>query len=206
MAAAGQNDVASEPRDQSVTILLTRWRNGESEALTALAPIIYENLRQIAQRYMAGENPGHTLSATALVHEAYIRLLGADVPWQDRSHFLAIASREMRRVLVDHARSSKRQKRGGEWFRVSLDEVDHAQEENTLDVIAIEAALLRLEAIDPRKAQVIDLMIFGGLTAIEAAEVLKVSEVTVRREWRLAKAWLHHELLSSPSDSPSSDD
>lgn len=198
--AAGLNSAASEARDSSVSILLARWRDGEAEALQALTPLIYDNLRQIAARYMASENAGHTLSATALVHEAYIRLLGADVPWQDKSHFLAIASREMRRVLVDHARSNKRQKRGGEWFRVSLNDIDHAEEENTLDVIAIESAMLRLETLDERKAQVIDLMVFGGLTALEAAQVLRVSEVTVRREWRMAKAWLHHELLpSSPS-------
>src|SRR5512140_2247396 len=107
-----------ENHDVSVSVLLTRWRSGETEALNSLTPLIYENLRQIAKRYMVGEGKDHTLSATALVHEAYIRLLGADVPWQDKAHFLAVAAREMRRVLVDHARSSNRQKRGGEWRRV----------------------------------------------------------------------------------------
>ncbi|MBS1834512.1 MAG: sigma-70 family RNA polymerase sigma factor [Acidobacteria bacterium] len=204
MAAVGLNRVASDAHDSSVSILLARWRGGEADALQALTPLIYENLKQIAARYMAGENAGHTLSATALVHEAYLRLLGAEVSWQDKSHFLAIASREMRRVLVDHARSNKRQKRGGEWFRVSLNDIDHAKEANTLDVIAIESALLHLEQIDERKAQVIDLMVFGGLTAVEAAHVLQVSEVTVRREWRMAKAWLHHELLASSTSRRSS--
>ncbi len=191
-----------ENHDVSVSVLLTRWRSGETEALNSLTPLIYENLRQIAKRYMAGEGKDHTLSATALVHEAYIRLLGADVPWQDKAHFLAVAAREMRRVLVDHARSSNRQKRGGEWRRVTLQDFDKASEQATFDVIAIEEALGRLGAFDERKAQVVDLIIFGGLTATEAAEVLGISEVTVRREWRMAKAWLGHELAThqTPSD------
>lgn len=185
-----------------MSVLLARWRNGDAQVLESLTPLIYDNLRQIARRYMSQENTGHTLSATALVHEAYLRLLGADVPWQDKAHFLAVAAREMRRVLVDHARSSKRQKRGGEWRRVTLQNLDPAAETSTVDVVAIEDALQKLAAFDARKANVVDLIVFGGLTAIEAGEVLGVSEVTVRREWRMAKAWLGHELATMDSRSP----
>jgi RNA polymerase sigma factor (TIGR02999 family) len=182
--------------DHSVTQLLARWRSGEADALQALTPLIYDNLRQIANRYMSSEASGHTLSATALVHEVYLRLMGANVPWQDKAHFLAIAAREMRRILVDHARNANRQKRGGDWQRVTFQDFDQAVEESHIDIIAVEEALTRLNEIDERKAQIIDLIIFGGLTAQEAGQVLGVSEVTVRREWRLAKAWLQHELVT----------
>jgi RNA polymerase sigma factor (TIGR02999 family) len=182
--------------DRSVTQLLARWRSGEADALQALAPLIYDNLRQIAARYMSSEATGHTLSATALVHEVYLRLMGANVPWQDKAHFLAIAAREMRRILVDHARNANRQKRGGDWQRVTFQDFDQAVEESRIDIIAVEEALTRLQEIDERKAQIIDLIIFGGLTAQEAGQVIGVSEVTVRREWRLAKAWLQHELVT----------
>ncbi len=191
-----------EEQDRAVSVLLAQWRKGDERVLESLTPLIYDNLRQIARRYMSSEGDGHTLSATALVHEAYIRLIGADVPWQDKAHFLAVAAREMRRVLVDHARSNNRQKRGGDWRRVTLQDFDQASEQSTFDIIAIEAALQKLSVFDERKARVVDLMVFGGLTAIEAAEVIGVSEVTVRREWRMAKAWLGHELAihASPLD------
>lgn len=186
----------TEEQDRAVSVLLAQWRNGDEQVLESLTPLIYENLRQIARRYMSSESDGHTLSATALVHEAYIRLIGADVPWQDKAHFLAVAAREMRRVLVDHARTNNRQKRGGDWRRVTLQDFDQASEQSTFDIIAIESALQKLSAFDERKARVVDLMVFGGLTATEAAEVIGVSEVTVRREWRMAKAWLGHELAT----------
>ncbi len=178
----------------SITALLTRYRQGEREAIQWLTPLIYQNLRQIASRYMLGEKKDHTLSPTALVHEAYLRLLGSEISWQDKAHFLAIAAREMRRILVDHARATNRQKRGGEWHQVEFHDLDQPVENSVISVIQIDDVLERLRIIDERKAQVIDLTIFGGLTAIEAAEVLGVSEVTVRREWRMAKAWLQHEL------------
>jgi RNA polymerase sigma factor (TIGR02999 family) len=192
----------SEDRDQAVSAMLAQWRNGDEQVLQSLTPLIYENLRQIARRYMLSEHGGHTLSATALVHEAYIRLIGADIPWQDKAHFLAVAAREMRRVLVDHARTNNRQKRGGDWRRVTLQDFDQASDQSTFDIIAIEAALEKLNTFDERKARVVDLMVFGGLTATEAAEVIGVSEVTVRREWRMAKAWLGHELAThaTPAD------
>ena len=191
-----------EDQDQAVSAMLAQWRDGDEQVLQSLTPLIYENLRQIARRYMLSEGGGHTLSATALVHEAYIRLIGADVPWQDKAHFLAVAAREMRRVLVDHARTNNRQKRGGDWRRVTLQDFDQASEQSTFDIIAIESALQKLSAFDERKARVVDLMVFGGLTATEAAEVIGVSEVTVRREWRMAKAWLGHELAThaAPAD------
>lgn len=192
----------SEDQDRAVSVMLAQWRSGDEQVLQSLTPLIYENLRQIARRYMLSEHGGHTLSATALVHEAYIRLIGADIPWQDKAHFLAVAAREMRRVLVDHARTNNRQKRGGDWRRVTLQDFDQASDQSTFDIIAIEAALEKLNTFDERKARVVDLMVFGGLTATEAAEVIGVSEVTVRREWRMAKAWLGHELAThaTPAD------
>lgn len=174
--------------------LLARYRQGEREAIQWLTPLIYQNLRQIASRYMMGEKKDHTLSPTALVHEAYLRLLGSEISWQDKAHFLAIAAREMRRILVDHARATNRQKRGGDWQQVEFRDLDQPVENSVISVIQIDDVLERLRTIDERKAQVIDLTVFGGLTAVEAAEVLGVSEVTVRREWRMAKAWLQHEL------------
>lgn len=189
----------SDGPDPSVTILLARWRGGDAQALESLTPLVYENLRQIAARQMSREKSGHTLSATALVHEAYLRLLGADVPFQDRAHFLAVAAREMRRVLVDSARAKHRQKRGADWQRVSWPGDGPAVEEAAADVLAIQDALDRLATLDSRKAQVVDFMIFGGLTALESAEVLGISEATVNREWRLARAWLQHELKLKPA-------
>lgn len=194
-----------------VTILLARWRQGDSAALDELTGILYERLRQIAERQMAAERGGHTLSPSALLHEAYLRLSGVEMDWKDRAHFLAMAAREMRRVLIDHARSKKRQKRGGDaWQRVTLPGEGAAEggglpvpaaaggDLDAVDILAVHAALDKLAEFDPRKAKLVELTIFGGLTNTEAAHVLEISEATLFREWRLARAWLKHELKTAP--------
>jgi RNA polymerase sigma factor (TIGR02999 family) len=181
--------------ETSVSALLIRWREGDADALNALTPLVYAQLRQMARRHLAGERPDFSLCATELVHEAYRKLVGASVPWEDRAHFLAIASRQMRQVLVDHARTRRRQKRGGgEWERVTLTESVKPADGPAIDILMVQDALDRLESLDPRKAQIVDLLVFGGVTAEEAAACLGVSEPTVRRDWKMARAWLHNEL------------
>lgn len=181
----------------TITALLVRARDGDRAALDILTPIVYDQLRQIAARHVAGERPGFSLCATEVVHEAYQKLAGADVNWQNRSHFLAVASRQMRQVLVDHARGKGRQKRGGDgWQRVTLNEVGGADEQQ-VDIIAIEVALDKLAGFDPRKAELVDMMVFGGLTGKDISEVLGIPEPTVWREWRVARAWLANELKSA---------
>lgn len=188
-----------EPADSDITILLERWRAGESAALSELIPLVYQRLHHLASGLLRGERQGHTLSPTAIVHEAYLRLQNADVAWQDRGHFLAIASREMRRVLVDHARSRQRDKRGGDWQRISFSGIDPAEgsESDLLDVLSIEAALEKLGEIDPRKTEIVDLLLFGGHSIEEVAEQLQISVATVNRDWRFARAFLHHEMKGS---------
>jgi RNA polymerase sigma-70 factor (ECF subfamily) len=181
----------------SVTALLTRWRDGEAGALDQLTALVYDQLRQIARGRMSREQPGHTLTATALAHEAFLRVSRLELPVHDRGHFLALAAREMRRVLVDHARKQNTSKRGGQdWTDVSFTDIDVAAPAHSdpADVIAVQQVLERLEAVDPRKVQIIDLMVFGGLTVPETAEALGVSDTTIHREWRMSKAWLQHEL------------
>lgn len=172
-----------------------KWRGGDDDALAALTPLVYDNLRRIAAHHLARERSGFTLCATEVVHEAYQRLAGADVSWQDRAHFLSIASRQMRQVLVDYARTKGRQKRGGDdWQRVTLGEVGASGDAEQADILSIQEALERLAAFDPRKAEIVDLMVFGGLKGKDIAEVVGISEQTVWREWRMARAWLHNEL------------
>jgi RNA polymerase sigma-70 factor, ECF subfamily len=197
-----QREVQGEPIESKpieIAALLARCREGDQQAIAWLTPLIYDNLRQIAKRYMVGEKKDHTLSPTALVHEAYLRLFGSEISWQDKAHFLAIAAREMRRILVDYARSTNRQKRGGKCQKVELFDFDHPVENVAISILAIDEVLGRLRALDERKAEIIDLTVFGGLTAVEAAKVIGVSEVTIRREWRMAKAWLQHELRGGTS-------
>jgi len=183
--------------DSPITALLFRWRDGDQEALNALTGLVYDNLRRIAARHLARERSGFTLSATEVVHEAYQRLAGADISWQDRAHFLAVASRQMRQLLVDRARTRGREKRGGDgWRRVTLAEVGQSAGAEPVDILIVQEALERLAAFDQRKADLVDLMVFGGLTGKDIAEVMNVSEQTVWREWRMAKAWLHQELKS----------
>ena len=177
-----------------VTQLLRDWRGGDERALDALAPLVYDDLRRLAGHYMGAERPSHTLQPTALVHEAFVRLVHADVPWQDRAHFLSVAARAMRRILVDHARSHGRKKRGGGVPHVPLENFDAPAADAGAEILELDEALERLSRLDERKARTIELVYFGGLKQTEAAEVLEISVATVERELRQARAWLHREL------------
>lgn len=179
---------------EDVTGLLERWRDGDSGALNALMPLVYDQLRGMAQRYMAAAGSGHTLRTTALVHEAYLKLLGGDGTFENRAHFFAVAARAMRTILIDHARGHARQKRGGELQRVAFEEALIVPGDGDGRILDIDESLRRLEAVDERKARLIELIFFGGLTYEETAHVLKVSEATVHRDLKLARAWLYRDL------------
>jgi len=179
----------------SVTNLLLAWNKGDEAALENLIPIIHQELRRIAKHYLNRERSGHTLETSGLVNEAYLRLVGMEkVPWQNRAHFFAVTARLMRRILVDHARSHQYQKRSGAFRKVSLDEALVVSQDRSSELVALDDALNALSKIDPRKAQVVELRFFGGLSVNETAEVLKVSRETVIRDWKLAKVWLLREL------------
>ena len=182
---------------QRVTELLIAWGSGDRAALEELTPLVYGELRRLAHRHLGRERRGHTLQTSALVHEAYLRLIGQkNVEWQGRAHFFGIAARLMRQILVDYARTRNNQKRGGDANRVSLDEALLVSDERAAEVVALDEALERLAKVDPRKGRVVELRFFGGLSVEETAEVLAVSPGTVMRDWTLAKAWLHNELKS----------
>jgi RNA polymerase sigma factor (TIGR02999 family) len=185
---------------QNVTQLLIGWGKGDKEALDQLLPLVYDELRRQAARYLRRERPGHTLQTTALIHEAYIRLVDQKrVQWQNRAHFFGIAAQLMRRILVDHARSRHRVKRGGSDVRVSLAEASLTVKARDLDVLAIDEALDHLAQVDERQAKVVELRFFSGLSVEETAEVLQISPATVKREWSMAKAWLHREISNDQS-------
>lgn len=186
--------MSSDATDNTVTQLLAAWRAGDTGHLDRLLPLVYAELHQLAQRQMRSERPGHTLQATALVHEAFLRLSGADVPWQDRVHFFALAANTMRRVLVDHAKARRRGKRGGGAAHVPLEEALHVREAPSEDVEALDDALERLAARDARKARVVELHYFAGLNYDEIAQALSISPATVDRDLRFAKAWLFADL------------
>jgi RNA polymerase sigma factor (TIGR02999 family) len=180
-----------------LTQLLIAWSQGDARALEQLTPLVYAELRKLAHRYMNRERAGHTLQTTAVVHEAFLRLLGnPQEKWQNRSHFYAIAAQMMRRILVDYARANLRAKRGGEVTRVALEDIDTTVAEPALDpdVIALDEALEKLAEIDPRRSRVVELRFFGGLSVEETARVLQVAPDTVVRDWRVAKAWLFRHL------------
>ena len=178
-----------------VTQLLVAWGSGDEDALEKLTPLVYANLRGLARHYMAGERPGHTLQATALVNEAYLRLVDLTrVEWQNRAHFFAIAAQVMRRILVDFARSRGQQKRGGGLHKTSLDQALVISAQPDQDLVALDDALQALAALDPRKVQVVEMRFFGGLEEKEIAAVLKISVDTVQRDWKAARAWLYREL------------
>ncbi len=178
-----------------LTALLQNWCSGDQGAFDKLIPAVYAELHRLAHIYMVRERPGHTLQTSALVNEAYLRLIDArNVDWKDRTHFFAIAANLMRRVLVEFARAHGSQKRRGEWQKESLDEAHVATPVRGRDLVALDEALTSLAKVDARQAQVVELRYFGGLTAAETAEVLGVSEVTVMRDWKSAKLWLLHEL------------
>jgi RNA polymerase sigma-70 factor, ECF subfamily len=188
-------DQPDAPSAADVTALLQAWSEGEDDALRQLMPLVERELRQVAERYMRGERPGHTLQPTALVNEAYLRLVGVQhVRWQNRAHFLAVSARTMRRILVDMARAKGYQKRGGRMPVVPLDDVEVASPEPGHDLVALHDALDALAVEDARKSQVVELRFFGGLTVNETADVLAISPETVMRDWAFAKAWLLREL------------
>ena len=189
------------PSSHSVTQLLLSWRQGDAAALDQLVPVVYQKLRRLARHYMAGQRPGHTLQATALLNEAYMRLIDCEqVNWKDRAHFFAISAQMMRRVLLEFARSRRYQKRGGGARKTSLDEGLIASPQRGQDLVALDDALQALAADYPRQAQVVELRFFGGLSAEETAEVLHVSAITVMRDWQLAKVWLARELKKRDSN------
>jgi RNA polymerase sigma factor (TIGR02999 family) len=178
----------------NVTELLLAWSAGDEAALERLAPVVYQELHRLAQRYMAGERAGHTLQTTALVNEAYLRLVDCNrMKWRDRAHFFAVSGQFMRRILVDHARRHNL-KRGAGLQRVSLDEAAIIGVDRAAEFVAIDDALNALAEIDPRKAHVVELRFFGGLGVEETAHALKLSPITVMRDWNMAKAWLYREL------------
>jgi RNA polymerase sigma-70 factor, ECF subfamily len=186
----------SEISSAGVSQLLRAWSEGDTSALDRLTPIVYEELRRLAHRHMKGERPGHSLQTTALVNEAYMRLVDYKrMQWQNRAHFFAASAQLMRRILVDHARGHNL-KRGGGAQHVSLDEAAVVGGARAADLVALDDAMNALASFDPRKVQVVEMRFFGGLSVEETAEVLKVSPVTVMRDWSTAKAWLYRELTS----------
>jgi RNA polymerase sigma factor (TIGR02999 family) len=186
---------------QEITHLLIEWSNGSRDALEQLFPLVYEELRRLAHRYMSRERRGHTLQTTAVVNEAYLRLIDQKhVQWQNRAHFFAIAAQMMRRILITHAQSHAYAKRGGGAPRVSLDEAAIMSDERAGELLALDDALMGLTAIDPRRSQVVELRYFGGLSNEEIAEVLKISLNTVTRDWNVARAWLYREMSKEQQD------
>lgn len=185
----------NQPSSQEITQLLLAWGNGDKMALDRLVPLVYDELRRLARNYMRHQRGGHTLQTTALVNEAYLRLIDSSrVNWQNRTHFFAISAQLMRRVLVDFARAKNSLKRGGERIRVTLDERIEAPVERETDLVALDEALQSLARLNARQAQIVELRYFGGLSEEEIAETLKISTRTVRRDWSIARAWLYRTL------------
>jgi RNA polymerase sigma factor (TIGR02999 family) len=183
----------TSPKD--LTDLLIDWGKGDQEALNKLMPLVYDELRRLAKRYLRHERPGHTLQTTALVHEAYLKLVDQKkASWQNRVQFFATAAKVMRHILVDHARSRRAYKRGGDYCRLSLDEAVISSEEKDADLLTLNEALDSLAVLDPQQGRVVELRVFGGLTVEETAEALGVSPRTVKREWSMARAWLHRQI------------
>src|SRR3989441_6660401 len=175
--------------------LLRQWRGGDKEALDKLTRLVYDELHRLAHQYISRERPGHTLQTTALVNEAYLRLVEQkDVDWESRAHFFAVSAQVMRHILVDYARQHASAKRGGELQRVTLDAQAMVSRERAAELVALDEAMQALHEIHPRRSKVVELRYFGGLNNKEASEVLKVSEATIERDWRFAKAWLYREL------------
>ena len=183
------------PATSEITGLLIAWSDGDQAALEGLLPLVERELHRLARRYMRRENPGHTLQTTALVNEAYLKLCDQTrVRWQNRAHFFAIAAQTMRRILIDHARARRYEKRGGGARALPLDEAVMLSDERADELVALDDALAALEKLDPRKARVVELRYFGGLSVEETAEVLKVSRSTVLHDWNMAKAWLYQQI------------
>jgi len=190
----GSTDELSSDDLSPVTRLLQQWRRGDAAALNRLLPYVYDELRRLARKHMRGERRDHTLQTTGLVHEAYARLVQVDIPWEDRVHFFAVAAGLMRRILVDHAKATRRRKRGGGAHRVTLDEAALVSPEPSEDLLELDRALDELAKLDSRKCRIVELFYFGGMTYRETASAMEISEATVHRELRLAKAWLHRAI------------
>jgi len=191
----------SVPSTQGITQLLVAWKEGDAAALEQLTPLVHTELHRLAKRYMAGERHGHILQTTALVNEAFMRLIDwRSVEWQNRAHFFGLAAQLMRHILVDFARAQRREKRGGEALLVSLSEAANVGQEQCADLVALDDALQTLEKLDQRQARVVELRFFAGLSIEETAEALKVSVSTVRRDWSAAEAWLYRELSKGDKD------
>ncbi len=183
------------PSQHEVTELLRLWRSGDEEALDRLTPLVYDELHRLAHRHLNRERPDHTLQTTALVNEAYLRLVEqSDVDWESRAHFFAVSAQVMRHILVDYARRHAAAKRGGEFQKVTLDGEAIVSRERAAELVALDEAMQALHEIHPRRSKVVELRYFGGLNNKDASEVLKVSETTIERDWRFAKAWLYREL------------
>jgi len=181
-----------------VTDLLLRWREGDRQALDALMPLVYEELRRLAGHYLRQERPGHTLQSTALVHEAFVRLVGTNPPeWQNRAHFYGVTARLMRQVLVDHARTHRAEKRGGDSLKLTLDEGLVGAGKRDFDILALDDALNQLALISPQQSQIVELRFFSGLSIEGTSEVLAISPATVKRHWTVARAWLFREMNRS---------
>ena len=192
--------MSGEPDTKDISRLLRAWSDGDQSALNGLTPIVYEELHRLAHHYMERERPGHTLQTTALVNEAYMRLVNYKrMKWQGRAHFFAVAAQVMRRILVDHARTHNI-KRGAGVQHIALDDVAVVSADRTADLVALDDAMNALARLDPRKVQIIEMRFFGGLSVDETAEVLKVSPATVRRDWSIAKFWLYRELSGGTGD------
>jgi RNA polymerase sigma-70 factor (ECF subfamily) len=191
----------SEPSPQNVTKLLVEWSKGDQGALEALVPLVYEELRRLARYYLRQEKQNHTLSSTALVHEAYLRLVNQkEVTWQSRAHFFGVASQMMRRILVDHARRHAYAKRGGGALTLALEEAVATPQRREIDLVALDDALDTLAKLDERQSRMVELRFFGGLSIEETSEVLGISAPTVKREWASARAWLYREISRGSID------
>ena len=178
-----------------VTELLQKWRSGDKKALDALTPLVYDELHRLAHHYISRERAGHTLQTTALMNEAYLQLVGQnDIEWENRAHFFAVSARVMRHILVDYARQHSSSKRGGSFQKVALDSEAIVSQERAGELVALDEALEALNELHPRRSKVVELRYFGGLNNTEAAAVLQVSEATIERDWRFARAWLYREL------------
>lgn len=195
--AQGKPSTLTGVGNQQITGLLVNWSKGDERALAVLTPLLYQELRRMARRYMRRERPDHTLQGTALVHEAYMRLIDQRVAWKSRAHFFAIAAQMMRRILVDHAKKNQTAKRGAGIRPVTLDEPLLVSPEPAADLVALDDALVRLAQHDPQRSRIVELRFFGGLSNEESAAVLEISPATVQRQWAGARAWLYSELKSS---------
>jgi RNA polymerase sigma factor (TIGR02999 family) len=187
--------VTTDDQRDDLTGLLLEWRHGDKAALETLTPLVYDELRRIAHRYVRREREGHTLQTTALVNEAFVRLAGADkIAWQNRTHFFAVTAQVMRHILIDHARRRHYTKHGGQVRQVALEDAAAMSRQRAAELVMLDEALAELAKLDPRKSRVVELRYFGGLSLEETAEVLEVSPMTVRRDWRAAKAWLYRRM------------